>query len=121
MCLIRLPEDYDVVDIDPNSVLLEGEIRAESLRINGRVTMATFSRSALQESFDDLETLTKVELLVTGELTDGMPFEGTDTIRLIDKRNKNSLARGLVMRKIPTTILQPKAQIAHKIAKTANP
>jgi probable HAF family extracellular repeat protein len=87
---IWLPEGYDVADVNSYSVFLEDEIGAEWIWADeeGQVVMAKFSRSALQEMLAELETPTQVELLVTGELADGTIFEGTDTIKVIDKGNK---------------------------------
>jgi probable HAF family extracellular repeat protein len=83
VCLVRLPEDYDVADVDTNSILLEGQIQPTRVWINEKdsVVMLKFSRS---EVCDNLEA-GKVELTVSGELVDGTRFEGTDTIRTIDK------------------------------------
>jgi len=87
-CHIRLGEDYNVVDIDPNTVLLEEQIAADLIKLEGQAAMAKFSSSSLQEMLADLDTLGEVELLVTGELIDGTKFEGTDTIKVIDKGNQ---------------------------------
>jgi len=85
-CQIWLPEDYDVVDIDSNSVFLEGEIEPESFRVDEeeQVAIVRFSRSEVQGILAPGE----VELTVSGELTDGTRFEGADTIRVIDKSGK---------------------------------
>jgi len=85
-CFLWLGEDYDVADIDPNRVFLEGEIEAESVLVDEQeqVAMAKFSRSGVQEILNSGE----VELTVSGELTDGTRFEGTGTIRVIDKGKK---------------------------------
>ncbi len=82
-CYISLPEDYDVADIDPNSVLLEDQIEAESLWVDEReqIAMARFNRSEVQGILD----VGEVELTITGQLSDGTVFEGTDVIRVIDK------------------------------------
>ena len=89
-CDIRLGEEYDVADVNSYSVFLEDEIQAEWIWADEQeqVLMAKFSRSALQEMLAELETPIQVELLVTGELIDGTIFEGTDTIKVIDKGNK---------------------------------
>jgi len=85
-CYIWLGEDYNVADIDANSVLLEDEIEAESLRVDEQQQVATarFSRSDIQAILNAGE----VELTITGQLTDGTIFEGTDTIKVIDKGSK---------------------------------
>ncbi|MGB3459154.1 MAG: hypothetical protein WBB08_07650 [Halobacteriota archaeon] len=44
--------------------------------------IAKFDREDLRE---DLPTGDEVEMTVTGKLFDGTPFEGSDTIRVIDK------------------------------------
>ncbi|HUS72209.1 MAG TPA: hypothetical protein VMY06_04010, partial [Sedimentisphaerales bacterium] len=82
-----LPEDYNVTDIDPNSVFLEVEIQAEQLHINEQeqVAIAKFVRGEVQSILD----ISDVELKITGRLTDGALFEGTDTIKVIDKAGKN--------------------------------
>jgi len=89
-CSILLPEGYDPADIEPNSVLLEEEIPAERLVLEGETLMVKFSRSALQQILAELDTPAEAELLVTGQLTDGTIFEGTDTITVIDKAGKQN-------------------------------
>jgi hypothetical protein len=85
-CYIWLTEEYNVVDIDPNSVLLEDEIEPESLKDDEdqQVAIAKFNRSAVQAILAPGE----VELTVSGELKDGTIFEGIDIIRVIDKADK---------------------------------
>ena len=82
-CYIWLPEDYDVADIDPNSILLENEIEPERFWINEeqQVAMARFSRSEVQLVLN----IGEVELAITGKLTDGTLFEAQDNIKVIDK------------------------------------
>ena len=87
-CYIELPEGYDVADIDVSTVVLNDLVPAES-RPTGILDhdgdgvlelMVKFSRSGVQGI---LGTADQAELTVTGELADGTPFEGTDTIRVV--------------------------------------
>ncbi len=88
-CYIWLPEEYDVADIDPNSVRLENEPNAIEVEWiwfeeQDQVAMARFSRSKVQEMVEPGD----VELTVSGELVDGTRFEGIDTIKVISKGRK---------------------------------
>ncbi len=75
-CIIELPEGYDYMDIDPSTVYLEGDIPAEKPVFTGHSLNVKFNRAELIEKLNPgEETLT-----VTGELTDGTLFSGTDTI-----------------------------------------
>ena len=92
-CYIELPEGYDVEDIDVSTIKLNDQIPAESHPTgigdndNDGIPdlMVKFDRAAVQQM---LQTGNEVEITVTGELTDGTLFEGTDTIRVIDKGGK---------------------------------
>jgi hypothetical protein len=85
-CYISLPAGNDVADIAVNSVLLEAFLEVQQSDIQGDVLMVKFDR---QDLITYLETVlgvtppTDVELSVVGELTDGTPLEGADTIRVI--------------------------------------
>ena len=92
-CYIELPEDYDVEDIDVSTIKLNDQVPAES-RPTGvgdcdgdgiAELMVKFDRSAVQEI---LEAGDEVEITVTGELNDDTKFEGSDTIRVINKGGK---------------------------------
>jgi hypothetical protein len=87
-CYIWLPEDYNVGDIDPNSVLLEDEIQAQSFVVyeEEQAAIVRFSRSDVQEILNSGE----VELTITGRLTSGIAFEGTDVIRVLNKAGRKS-------------------------------
>jgi len=86
-CFIWLPEDYNVADIEPNTVRLEETIAAEWIWFEEQeqVAMVKFSRSDVRRivSIGD-----EVELSVSGQLLDGTRFEGADTIKVIDKGRK---------------------------------
>jgi len=87
-CYIWLPEQYNVADIEPNSVFLEGEIQGEPLYIDEQqqVAITKFSREEVQGIISTGE----VELAITGQLKDGTIFEATDIIRVTGKiRSKN--------------------------------
>lgn len=87
-CYIELPEGYDVPDIDISTIMLNGQVPAESSPTaiadydsDGIADlMVKFSRSAVQAIVQSGE----VELTVSGELADGTKFEGSDTIMGID-------------------------------------
>jgi hypothetical protein len=89
-CRIRLGADYDIADIDPDSVLLEGEIESASVHVNeqSQVVIAKFSREDVCQMLADIGELGQVELLVSGKLHDGTRFGGTAIIRVIDKGKK---------------------------------
>jgi formylglycine-generating enzyme required for sulfatase activity len=101
-CHVWMPEGYDVTDVSSDSVLLEDEIPADWIWFDEeqQVIMVKFSRSALQELLADIETPAEVELVVSGELSDGTIFEGTDTIRVIDKGKRRNNSPGRAGRRV---------------------
>ncbi|MHC4084999.1 MAG: choice-of-anchor Q domain-containing protein, partial [Planctomycetota bacterium] len=72
-CYIWLPEEYNVADVDPNSVFLEGEIQGESLYIDEKqqVAMVKFSREEVQAILD----VGDIGLTITGQLKEQMLSE----------------------------------------------
>jgi hypothetical protein len=84
---IWLPEEYDVTDIDPNSVLLEDEIKPEQFSVDEQAQVATarFSREDVQAILE----IGDINLKITGRLNDGTVFDGTDTIKVLNKAGKN--------------------------------
>jgi predicted outer membrane repeat protein len=86
-CYIWLPEEYDVVDIEPNSILLECEIKLDSLHVDKQAQVATarFSREDIQA----ILAVGEVDLTITGQLADGTTFKATDIIKVTDKVGKN--------------------------------
>jgi hypothetical protein len=85
-CYIWLPQDYDVAEVNTDSILLEGQIAPAQVWVKEeeQVVMTKFSRAEVQDTIETGE----VELIVSGELFNGAKFEGTDTIRVIDKGGK---------------------------------
>jgi parallel beta-helix repeat protein len=82
-CYIWLPEEYDVSDIDPNSILFECEIEVESLQVDEeeQIAVARFNR----ENVQTILNVGEQELTISVHLMDGTAFEGRDVIKVIDK------------------------------------
>jgi predicted outer membrane repeat protein len=87
-CSILLPEDYNVADIDSDSILLECEIEPESLYVDEQEQIVT-ARFTRQDVLAILN-IGDIELTITAQLTDGTIFEATDVIRVIDKGVKEN-------------------------------
>ncbi|MFX1574986.1 MAG: hypothetical protein ACFFB0_19790 [Promethearchaeota archaeon] len=86
---IELPEGSDVDDIDITSILLNEICPIADSSPSGigdydedgiPDLMVKFDRQAVIGLFNPGEN---VEIMISGELNDGTPFEGTDTIRVI--------------------------------------
>ena len=93
-CEIFIPEDYNAADVNSSSILLEDQIPADWIWFNEEqnVVSAKFNRSYVQEVLADSEDVLETgqaELTITGQLLDGTIFEGTDTIKVINKGHKN--------------------------------
>lgn len=86
-CRIRLPKDCNATGINPDSVLLEDMVKADSISFNEQQQVATvkFNRPDVADILEPGE----VELRVTGHLANGTYFEGTDTIKVVNKGRKN--------------------------------
>jgi len=92
-CYIELPEGYEVSNIDVSTIRLNDIVPAESkpTEIGDHDDdgvpdlMVKFNRADVQEI---LEVGDEVEITVTGKLIDGLPFDGKDTIKVIDKGNR---------------------------------
>jgi len=90
---IELPAGYNVADIDVPALLLNDSVQAESKPAsigdddNDGILdlMAKFDRAAVEGL---LEVSEKVEITVSGSLTDGTQFLGIDIIRVISKGKK---------------------------------
>jgi len=82
-CYIWLPDDYDVANIEPNSVLLEGDIQPEQFTVDEQqqVATTTFDREKVQSILN----IGDIKLTITCQLTDGTYFEATDIVQVTDK------------------------------------
>ena len=83
---IELPEICPLEDIDIETIALhygEDEVPVEWGEIQEDVLMVKFDRC---EVVDMLDQGDEVELTVRGELPDGIPFEGSDTIQVLENK-----------------------------------
>jgi len=87
---IELPtgHGYDVSDINVGRTFLEGLLEAQHSDIQDGVLMVKFDMQDLiifLESVIGVIPPEEIPITVTGELKDGRPFEGSDTIRVIER------------------------------------
>jgi len=90
-CYIELPEGYNVSNIDRSTILLNDTIPVDPFWVNKTLEsvigdydndsvtdlMVKFNRTQVI----DMMTVGNQTIKITGQLADGTPFEGTDTIR----------------------------------------
>ena len=81
---IKLPESYNVEDIDVSTIMLNDAVPAENSKVCGRKLMVRFDRSEIIAHIYHVSGITygDVTLTITGQLTDGTMFEGSDTIKI---------------------------------------
>jgi len=77
---IELSEGYDIADIDLSTVVCEGTLAIEGYAAGDRLIVKFDVQDIV-----DVPTGNAVTLTVTGKLYNGTSFEGSDTIRVIDK------------------------------------
>jgi len=82
---IGLPEGYNVSNIDPSTIRLEGLFSPERSNIEGEALMVKFDAPSvtnyvLGQLYHMGLKRTSIELRVTGQLKDGTHFSGSDTI-----------------------------------------
>lgn len=82
---IELPEGYNVADIDVSSIELNGVIAEEtSAKISDHKLKVKFNRASVQSILSPGVNI----VTITGTLTSGIKFEGTDTITAKEKGKK---------------------------------
>jgi hypothetical protein len=86
---IDLPEGYNVTDIDPMTIVLEGSVGIEWCNIQGEVLMVKFNASRAIDLLWDMwyhfgTKQAQISLTIEGQLNDGTHFAGTDTIKIIN-------------------------------------
>ncbi len=85
-CTIWAPAGYTIADIHLNSIRLNGTIAAVRTFLNEAESTVTAQFKASQVR--PLLISDEVELAISGELTDQNLFQGTGTIRVMDKGKK---------------------------------
>lgn len=88
---IKLPEDYNISDIDMSTILLEGLFGAEWSNIEGEKLMVKFDASSIIDYlWGKLYHMglnrAEITLTVEGQLKSGIPFTGSDTITAINPK-----------------------------------
>ncbi|UCC23434.1 MAG: hypothetical protein JSW23_05115 [Planctomycetota bacterium] len=87
-CIIRLPDGYDVHDVDTSTIRLNEEIEPAWAKIceQDKTVVVKFDRTAEQtQTMLRAFAENPVSLSIRGELTDGTAFQGSDTITIISR------------------------------------
>jgi hypothetical protein len=80
-CNIRPPDGYSVTDIVVESIRLQGTVSPTSTSVRkGQMLVVKFPTTGLNLQPGDLV------LTVTGQLTDGASFQGSDTVTVVEKK-----------------------------------
>jgi RHS repeat-associated protein len=96
-CYVALPEGYDVNSVDPTTIALNDIIYPDRTHIEDydgdgvQDLMVKFSRDLVCAVLEPAEEVT---LTVSGKITERVYFEGTDTIRVIDKGKQKGKEKG---------------------------
>ena len=87
-CYFWLPEQYNVADIETNSIFLEDEIKPDEFSVDEQQQVATvrFTREDVQPILE----VGDINLTITGRLTNGTVFEAVDTIKVLNKTGRKS-------------------------------
>jgi hypothetical protein len=86
---IELPEGYNITDVAPSTILLEGLFSPEWANVEGSRLMVKFDApSVIDYLWSVLYHMggyrMHVELTITGQLSNGMDFSGSDTITIMN-------------------------------------
>jgi hypothetical protein len=123
-CIIKLPEGYNISDIDPASLRLNNEL----IPVFTKVDTETQKFTAKFDRADVIETLepdgNSVVITISGILTDGTSFTGTNTVKLIEfepKAFKNwNKAYGRMFWCRKSHSMKSKAYINYYVRKNSN-
>jgi hypothetical protein len=88
-CYIQPPDGYSVSEIDVDSILLEDLLEVQHSAVQGSTLAVKFYRQDLIVYIGLVLGITPpddVTLTVTGRLSDGFSFAGTDTIEVTDDK-----------------------------------
>lgn len=87
-CTISLPDDYDIGDVDTDSITLN-EVEQAWSRINeeAQTLLIKFDRSKIQNMLSAGAENTP-SLSIRGKLNNGADFQGTNTITIVRKGNR---------------------------------
>jgi len=85
-CYIWLPEEYDISDINPDTIHLNDSIEVSCFQIKEELQLliAKFSWSQVAEMLKS----GPFEFIVSGKLFNGTPFDSCDMVTVIDEVNK---------------------------------
>jgi len=76
---IKLPEQYSVKNINVNTITCNGASAIKGIVNNNNTLIVKFRRQDLQ--LQEIDPEEEIELTVTGQLSDGTMFEGSDEVR----------------------------------------
>ncbi len=84
-CVISFPQGFDTVYVNEDRIMLENEIKAQSVTVLPKVIMARFSRSdvlpLLERKVENIPGT--VNLLVSGSLENGVSFRAQGKVKVI--------------------------------------
>jgi hypothetical protein len=85
-CYIWLPEEYDVTDVDPDTILLNGRIKAAcfEFKTDLQLLIVKFPWSEVKELLEPGE----FEFACEGQLFNGTIFDCNDTVTVVEEEEK---------------------------------